>query len=222
MNTLASTIEQFALPRFLAVGRASISPTRSLIVHPEPAFGGVVHDSNLEFVYWHARQIRTALSTALPVPSLDAPAGAALAELVERDYIGAQPSEPPGTYVSVCSGPQVAGRARRLVQDVRGRGFAGLQGDPAVAYLAALFAWVGCVAMAKSLRATHMNPDGTQSPYDLSKRLLDYAWVKLRWLREESGGNPWVRFGVSAARAFEQGRGNAVVDGWVEQGSPYW
>jgi hypothetical protein len=75
--------------------------------------------------------------------------------------------------------------------------------------------------MAKTTRKTYVTGSG-EMPYSAELRISGYGSIRKCWKEEVRKGNPWVRFGVSVARALEVSRGKDVVDDWVPRDSPYW
>jgi hypothetical protein len=96
----------------------------------------------------------------------------------------------------------------------------------AQAFVSFLYAWHGCLNMAKACRRTYRTQYG-EVEYSLVDRQASYAALSRDSLAEEARGNTWVRYGVTLARPFERGRGlgtfaQRVADWWVPRDSPYW
>jgi hypothetical protein len=91
--------------------------------------------------------------------------------------------------------------------------------EPPLTQLAVAFStWHGCINMAKSLR--YDTSDGTVYTQDI--RMREYEDLRRQWMDEEARGNPWIRYGVGLARAFELARGNRPNDADIPRDSPYW
>ena len=177
-------------------------------------------DSNTVDLYWHARTVREALDIAVPGALPAAKDGAALVELVEAHFI---PKTGRGLLRDVPP-MQIVTSALNLLRAISNTKL--LAGLSAENYVAVLFAWHGCINMAKLLQPTYVAPGG-ESPYSAPLREEGYRWLKECWEHERSTGNAWVRYGVSVAKPFELARkkdafGKLVNDAWVPSDSPYW
>jgi hypothetical protein len=101
--------------------------------------------------------------------------------------------------------------------------------EPVQTYVCALYAWHGCINMAKLLRPTFNDPTapGGQGGYTAEMRTEGYTVLQDCWVQESARGNPWVVFGVSLARQLEKNRkggkfAQMVIEDWVAPDSPYW
>ena len=74
----------------------------------------------------------------------------------------------------------------------------------------------------KATRAAGYMMKGQPTQYTLELRKRGHEAIEACARAEQERGNPWVRFGISIARRFEQARGNTPVDGWVPAESAYW
>lgn len=174
-------------------------------------------DPNTIDLYRHARQVEDLLRVEVPQVLPSKEHGVALVELVEQHLVSA-------VLLRALAPHVVAERAGMLVDAIARAGLLG--GGATQSYVCALYAWHGCINMAKLLRRTYVSPDGEAS-YTWDQRVRGYAWIQGCWSEEVARGNPWVRYGVSLARLFEKSRkGNkfneAVFEDWVPQDSPYW
>lgn len=165
---------------------------------------------NLGDLEWLVHRLATDLSVTLPdtFPSRDE--GVELVELVESTLL----SQSPQQVVRLNSPAALAQHCQDITQELRAKNL--LSYDDATALVAALFAWLGCIAMAKTLR----DVDSQGKPYTDDTRRREYARIERQWA--EPGG-PWIRYGVTLARALELGRGNNnPIEDWVPKDSPYW
>lgn len=174
-----------------------------------PAAAG---DTNLVDVYLHAARIAEMLGVRPPMDLPPKDVGVRLVELVDAELIK-------GRLMRTLSPKEVAARAEALVARIRADGL--LPHSIAVNYAITLFTWHGCIHMAKTLRPTYRTPTG-EAPYSLEIRQHGYAAIDHWWREAEAGGNPFVRYGLTLARALEQGRANRIIDDWVPRESPYW
>lgn len=174
-------------------------------------------DPNLGDIYWHARRLQDLLHVDLPLVLPPKVAGVAAVELVERHLVD-------GSLLRRRSADAAAARAGTLVGALEQDEL--LSGAPLQRYVSALYAWHGCINMAKVLRRTYVTPAG-EVEYTLEQRRQGYARLSAHWSLEESRENPWVRYGVSLARLLEKNRkpddfAQRVVEDWVPPDSPYW
>lgn len=194
---------------------------------PVPEFGPPRHDLNLEFVHWHAREIRRFLRLTLPPlwQPFDDRSGMELTKLVNSRYVPG-----PAGWISESLGDVVVARARDLIREIQVSEAIPLRGEPIQVYLVALYTRVGCIAMAKATRVESVSLAGGTVPLDDNRRRVEYlSLVKPRWEAEDLEGNSWFRFGVTVAKAFmeadvERG-GKPPVDAWLKAefpDSPYW
>ena len=174
-------------------------------------------DPNTIDLYRHARRVEYILRIGVPhgIPGKDA--GVALVELVERHFVGAK-------LIRTLGPTEISERAAALVDAIACATL--LADSPGQRYIAALYAWHGCINMAKLLRPTSVTPDG-EADITMDQRTRDYVWLSTCWSEEIARGNPWVRYGVSLARPFEKNRKGdsfkgAVLEDWVPRDSPYW
>jgi hypothetical protein len=174
-------------------------------------------DPNTIDLYHHARRIEDLLQVEVPQVLPPKEHGVALVELVEQHLVS-------GPLVRARAPDVVAEHAGVLVDAIARAGLLG--GGGTHSYVCVLYAWHGCINMAKLLRRTYVSPDG-ETDYTRDQRVRGYTWIEWCWSEEVARGNPWVRYGVSLARPFEKSRrGNefieAVVEDWIPQDSPYW
>lgn len=169
-------------------------------------------DPNTIDVYWLSHELHQRLSLRLPTTLPDKEIGIRIVELVEQHLIS-------GSLIRRCSAQNLAQRSENLLEAIIGQQLlpCGLAESLAVA----LYAWHGCINMAKCLRKTYVVPGG-EAPYKTPLRKQGYAQLQACWQAEDARGNPWVRYGVSLARLLEQKRGNVVLEDWVPDGSPHW
>lgn len=85
---------------------------------------------------------------------------------------------------------------------------------------ASLFAWHGCIWMAKLTRESYKG--ATPGPYTLELRLGGYYYLMHDWKTAVSSGNPWILYGVTLARHLALARKNVIVENWITSDSPYW
>ncbi len=174
-------------------------------------------DPNLADIYWHVQRLQNLLHIELPLVLPPKAAGVAAVELVEQHLIGGLP-------LRSLSADAVAEKAARLADALEQDQL--LSGAPLQRYVTALYAWHGCINMAKVLRRTYVTPAG-EAEYAPEQRRQGYAHLSTHWSLEEARGNPWVRYGVSLARLLEKSRkaddfAQRVVEDWVPRDSPYW
>ncbi|MBI2907420.1 MAG: hypothetical protein HYX92_07195 [Chloroflexi bacterium] len=169
-------------------------------------------DPNTIDVYRLARLVEERIGAKLPDQPVNKEAGIEMVELVENKLIAC-------SLIRQVSADKLAQRSLELSAGLATKR---LQVSGATgAFLAALYAWHGCILMAKSLRASYVIAGGVAA-YSLPMRVKAYDHLRTCWLAEEARGNGWVRYGASLARLLEQRRGNTVVDNWVPKDSPYW
>lgn len=177
-------------------------------------------DPNTIDLYCHAQKVREQLGLQLPQTLPPKENGVALVELVENHFVC------PSLRVLVrdLHPHAVAARARTLVDAIQDASLK--SGGPEESYAVALYTWHGCIYMAKLLRPSYNAPGG-QATYPDQQRIQGYAWLQECWTQETAKGNPWVRYGVSLARALEINRkkdefAQMVIEDWVPPDSPYW
>jgi hypothetical protein len=180
----------------------------------QPVSGG---DPNTIDLLHHALLVQDELRLQLPTMVPAKADGVAIVELVERLFVRA-------TLIRHVPLATLADGAVTLVDAIACAGLH-LVGRGST-YVTALYAWHGCINMAKLLRPTH-NVAGGQAAYTDQMRTAGYAWLADCWTTEEARGNPWVRYGVTLARPLEQNRkgtdfGRMVIEDWVPADSPYW
>lgn len=174
-------------------------------------------DPNTIDLRHHAWRIEDQLRLQLPPTLPSKQDGVAIVELVEQHFVAA-------TLIRDLPPDALAQRAVTLADATAD---AGLQSaEPLQTYVSALYAWHGCINMAKLLRPT-FNVPGGQDAYTDEIRNGGYARLRECWLQETARGNPWVLYGVSLARLLETNRkGNRfaqmVIEDWVPTDSPYW
>ncbi|MBI4307150.1 MAG: hypothetical protein HY678_12605 [Chloroflexi bacterium] len=168
-------------------------------------------DTNLMDVHEHAERVAEILGLVLPSALPSNPSGVRLVELVDRELIS-------GTLIRSLAPDELARRAVTLTARIREAEL--LKHAASANYIVALYIWHGCIHMAKSLRPTYRTTLG-EVPYSLAQRQEAYSVIEQWWKAADQRGNPYVRFGVTLARALEHGRGNRVVDDWVPRESPY-
>jgi hypothetical protein len=141
--------------------------------------------------------------------------GVELVEEVETRLL----AQSPGGVVRSNSPATLVEHFKDLAGRLRAEGL--LSFDDTTNLAAALFAWLGCVGMAKLLREV----DADETPLTDDYRRYVYAGIEKRW--EEPGGQ-WVRYGVTLARRFDldrierSGEQRELVEDWVPDDSPYW
>lgn len=161
-----------------------------------------------------ARLITERLGLALPNDLLPKPEGVTIVESVEKNLMSAAGL----LRWSARQEPQrIIEGISTLLRDLRESSLLHFS-DP-LNLVCALFAWHGCLSMAKVLRPTFVFGDMTIA-YTLDLRERDYRKLQQEWLGEEAKGNRWVRYGVSLTRLFRSHE--LRVDQWVPQDSPYW
>jgi hypothetical protein len=181
-----------------------------------PPFGN--GDSNLVDVYWLAEKIQEVLGVPLPTKLPPKNAGVQVIECVETSLLR-------DTQNRVLRNTPAADVAQRVV-NLAGALKEMLPFSNYQNLVVSLYAWYGCICMAKLLRCVYNIPEG-QALYTPQMRLDGYAYIRGKWTQDETQGNPWVRYGVSLARPMEQGRkkqdfGLAVDENWIPKDSPYW
>jgi hypothetical protein len=138
-----------------------------------------------------------------------------IVEIVEKHLIA-------NTILRHVEPEELGSRAETLIRSLharslmRGRGFADM-------YVAALYAWHGCVPMAKLMRRMYVTANG-EVPYTQQQRLREHALILSSASSGERRG-AWIRFEMSIAKLFEKNRGkqdDEIDDSWVPQESPYW
>jgi hypothetical protein len=170
---------------------------------------------NLGDLNWFAHRLMSELSVTLPDQFPSRENGVVLVELVESTLLVPSPQ-----HVVRCNTPaELVERCDRLAHELREQNL--VKDDDATNLLAALYAWLGCIGMAKTLREV----DSQGNPYTDEIRRRDYAGIERQW--DEPGGE-WVRYGVTLARELEHermtrsGDRRELVDDWVPGDSPYW
>jgi hypothetical protein len=174
-------------------------------------------DPNTIDLFYHARRIEEPRRLQLPAALPAKTDGVEIVELVERHVVAA-------TLIRQIPPATLAGRAVNLVDAITNAGLHPV--DPVPSYVTALYAWHGCIVMAKLLRPTHNVPGG-QAAYTDRMRIEGYEWLRECWTQEETRANVWVKYGVTLARLLEQNRKGAdfarmVIEDWVPTDSPYW
>lgn len=174
-------------------------------------------DPNTIDLYCHAWRVEELLRVEVPKLLPPKENGVALIELVEQHFVS-------DALIRTLAPHVIAERAGVLVNAIAGAAL--LDHAPAQNYVSALYAWHGCINMAKLLRSTYVIPSG-EVDYTRDQRIKGYAWLEECWTKEILRGNAWVRYGVSLARLLEKNRKGgkfkeAVVEDWVPQVSPYW
>lgn len=173
-------------------------------------------DPNTIDLYWHACRVQERLQLELPETLPTKERGVCLVELVEKHFVGGLIRFfPPDVLVK---------RALTLVAATEQLVL--IEGGRHQSYVCSLYAWHGCVNMAKLLRHTFVTADG-EAEYTMERRVEGYASLQQFWSKKEARGNRWVSYGVSLARGFEMNRKKEnftqmVVEDWVPPNSPYW
>ena len=180
-----------------------------------PIVGG--GDPNTIDVYQHARTVEELMKLDVPATLPPKQRGVAVVELVERLFVS-------GSLIRNHLPDVLVQRAGALADEI-GRAVL-LEHSSPHNFICALYAWHGCINMAKLVRRTFVIPGG-EAEYTIAERLRGYALLEQCWSAEDSRANPWVRYGVSLARSLEEGRQQdefpaRVVENWVPAGSPYW
>jgi len=169
-------------------------------------------DPNTRDVCIVAERLRTMLPERLPNLSLTTDKGVRIVEIVEENFIK-------GELIRGLTETELLERAKRTGKIAMENLPMGLVEALAIA----LFVWHGCILMAKSTRPY----DSARVIYTPEMRYGEYESIKSCWERQESAGNPWVKYGVSIAKQLEEKRKKLdptkiIVDEWVPPGSPYW
>ena len=135
-------------------------------------------DPNTIDLYLHARKVEDLLGLGVPhkIPGKDA--GVALVELVERYFVRSE-------LIRTLSPTEISERAGALVDAIAGATL--LADSPGQCYIAALYAWHGCINMAKMLRPTSVTPDG-EADITMGQRTQDYACLSTCWSEEIARG----------------------------------
>ncbi|MGO9466143.1 MAG: hypothetical protein ACLQIB_02700 [Isosphaeraceae bacterium] len=180
-----------------------------------PAASG---DTNLVDIHWLARTIREELGVALPTEFPSNKIGVQAFECVETNLL----RDVGNKVLRDTPRAELVRRIEGLPAALKGI----LPFTDEQNLVVSLYAWHGCIHMAKVLRCTRVIPGG-QALYTPQMRRDGYEHIKADWTQEESQGNPWVRFGVSLTRRMEQGRKKEnfdfeVHENWVPDDSPYW
>jgi hypothetical protein len=166
---------------------------------------------------WLASRLLTDLSITLPdvFPTRDE--GIELVELVEAKLLAHAP--PPYHRIRDISPNDLVDHFKAIAQEIKDKGL--LADSEATNVVSALFAWLGCIGTAKTLR----DVDSQGQPYTDEIRRRAYARIEKQWC--EPGG-AWVRYGVTLARRFEgdrierSGVHRDLIEDWVPRASPYW
>lgn len=178
-------------------------------------------DPNLVDVYHVAKSVPAALMTKVPKTMPDKTTGVKVVETVESTLILGVPirSLPPGV---------LSDRGLLVVHRIKDEHLLDLLFDSRALYdgaggvlASSLYAWHGCLNMAKTLRPTYVTPNG-EKPYTLEIRKSGYDRITRCANEEAVNGNPWVKFGMTLARDFSLRRENSIIDDWVPKESPYW
>lgn len=175
-------------------------------------------DSNLVDVYCLAEKIREVLGVALPSELPPKNAGVLAFECVETSLL----RDPQSRVLRNTPVAEIAQRIVNLAGTLKGM----LPFSDDQNLVVSLYAWHGCIRMAKLLRCVYNIPGG-QALYTPQMRRDEYAHIRKEWTKDDAQGNPWVRYGVSLARPMEQGRKKqdfdfAVHENWIPKDSPYW
>jgi hypothetical protein len=173
-------------------------------------------DPNLYDVFWIAKNLRAGIDTALPTEPIAKVDGVSVVECVEKHFIQKLSRQ---MLVRLTPAGEVGDHLIALAQELRSL----LPFSDKENLIVSLYAWHGCIHMAKTLRAA----DVRSTQYTLPMRYDGHEHIKGEWTREEAMRNPWVRYGVSLARHFEMGRkkenfASMIHEDWVPQDSPYW
>jgi hypothetical protein len=175
--------------------------------HAWPAQRG---EPNLQDLPWLARALIARLPITVPQAFPTSDDGVALVELVEKTLLVPSPSH----VLRDNSPADLVSRCEALTREIRNKKL--LQGDDASTFVAALLTWLGCISMAKTLRAV----DSAGTVYTDALRRQGYQQLEAEW---SGTGGEWIRYGATLARALERGRGNRdLPDDWVPRDSPYW
>ena len=168
-------------------------------------------------VHWHASRVEESLRLELPTRLISKDLGGKVVDCVESEFIQSD-------SIRECSSQRLLEKAKRLVGAIQEQDL--LQFTPSEIYIVVLFTWHGCIHMAKCLRPTYVLPGGGEAPYTIEDRWRGYDMIQKCWRVEEDRGNPWVRYGVSLAGAWEIKRGKQpnkdLIEDWVPKDSPYW
>jgi hypothetical protein len=175
-------------------------------------------DSNLVDICWLAEKLREILGVALPTELPPKNAGVLAFECVETSLL----RDPQNRVLRTIPVADVAQRIENLASALKGM----LPFSDDQNLVVSLYAWHGCIRMAKLLRCVYNIPEG-QALYTPQMRRDEYAQIRAEWTQNEAQGNPWVRYGVSLARPMEQGRKKQDFDfeaheNWIPKDSPYW
>lgn len=175
-------------------------------------------DPNTADVYWLVQKIQEVLGVALPTKLPPKKQGVLVFECVEANLL----SDPQKRVLRNISVADVAQRIVNLATALKGM----LPFSDDQNLVVSLYAWHGCIHMGKLLRCVHIIPGG-QALYTPQMRRDGYAHIREDWERDETQGNPWVRYGVSLTRPMEQSRKKQdfdfeVHENWIPKDSPYW
>lgn len=174
-------------------------------------------EPNLEDLDWLARSLMARMPVTLPdlFPTLEQ--GVEVVEIVEAKLLAHAPS--PYHRVRDISPAALVDHLKAIAQEIRHKEL--LSHDDATNVIGALFAWIGCIGMAKNLREV----DILGRLYTDDVRRRDYARIEAQWAHT---GGQWVRYGVTLARTFELDRSERsrsqrkLIEDWVPHDSPYW
>jgi hypothetical protein len=170
---------------------------------------------NLSDLDWFAHRLANELEVTLPDEFPTREQGVELVELVEERLLAQSPQH----VVRLNAPPALVQHCKDLTQELRARKL--LRHDDRTNLVAALFAWLGCIGMAKTLR--EVDSQGQLYSDDIRRR--DYATIERQW---GAKGGAWVRYGVTVARKLEReriergGTHRDLIDNWVPRDSPYW
>jgi hypothetical protein len=178
-------------------------------------------DPNLIDVYHVANSVTAALKTTMPTRLPDKEQGVGVVEVLESTLLR-------GDAIRNLSLGILSDRCLLAVQRIKDGHLLDYLIDPRSLYdgaagilTSSLYAWHGCLNMAKTLRPTYVTPDGDK-PYTLEIRKSGYDYIAKCAGEEAAKGNPLVKFGVTLARDFSVGRKNQIIDDWVPKESAYW
>lgn len=171
-------------------------------------------DPNTHDIWYHASKIVDTLRLKLPTTLPDVKIGILLVDCVGKDFsYGLIREVPP---------KELAGRGISLLRNLENQHL--LPYKPIENYVISLYIYHGYFCISKMTRVFYNTPSG-KIDYTDEVRIKLYANLQKLWETEEVGrGNPWVRYGVTIAKPFdEKNRKNEdIINNWIPRDSPYW
>lgn len=172
------------------------------------------NDPNTHDHWYLACKIVENLELKLPTTLPDIETGIILIDAVGKYF----------SYGSIrkVSPQELAKRGITLLTNIRNQKL--LPYKPIENFVISLLVYHGYFCMSKITRRVYNTPYGNKDYTDEMRKELYASHQKLWKTEEDERGNPWVRYGVTITKTFDEKnrKKEDIINNWIPRDSPYW